>query len=230
MKFVFRWAFRLFILLLVLVIAGILLLDTIAKAVAEYRIKHKTGLDVKIGRLEIGILNPKVTIENFLLYNSAEFGGSPLIDMPELHVEYDRSALLSHKLHYKLVRLNLAQMNIVENKTGQMNIDLLKKQAQIAGPATATTQTNANYQFIGIDTLNFTLGKINFMSMKQPAQVEELKMEVRNQVMTNITSEKDLTAVLIVIMLKNGINPMSSGGSSTGLQKWVDRLALQAKK
>src|SRR5215218_3075556 len=108
MKFVFRWIFRLFILVLILVIAGILLLDTIAKAVAEYRIKRETGLDVKIGKLEIGILNPKVTIENFVIYNSAEFGGSPLIDMPELHVEYDRPALLSHKLHYKLVRLNLA--------------------------------------------------------------------------------------------------------------------------
>ncbi|MDB6124306.1 MAG: hypothetical protein JWQ71_3299 [Pedosphaera sp.] len=230
MKFVFRWIFRLFILVLILVIAGILLLDTIAKAVAEYRIKHKTGLDVKIGKLEVGILNPKITIENFIVYNSAEFGGSPLIDMPELHVEYDRNALFSHKLHYKLVRLNLAQVNIVENKNGQVNIDVLQKRTQIAGLPGTSTNRNSNYQFTGIDTLNFTLGKMNFMSMKQPTQVDELKMDMRNEVLTDIKSEKDLSAVLIVIMLKNGINPMSSGGSSTGLQHWVDRLALQPKK
>lgn len=48
---------------------------------------------MRLGRLEIGLLNPKVTIENFVLYNAAEFGGAPMVDLPELHVEYDRPAL-----------------------------------------------------------------------------------------------------------------------------------------
>jgi len=59
MKTLFRWAFRLFILLVVLVVAGILLLDTIVRAVAVNAIKRQTGLDVKIGKFEIGLLNPR---------------------------------------------------------------------------------------------------------------------------------------------------------------------------
>ncbi len=88
MKWLFRWLFRLLILLIVLVVAGVLLLNPIAKEITEYRIKRETGMDVKIGNLEVGILNPGVTIENLVLYNSAEFGGAPFIDLPELRVEY----------------------------------------------------------------------------------------------------------------------------------------------
>lgn len=216
MKFLFRWAFRLFILLLVLVVAGILLLDSIVKAVAEYRIERQTGLDVKIGKMEVGILNPKVTIENFIIYNSAEFGGSPLINMPELHVEYDRNALLSNKLHCKLVRLNLAQVNVVENKNGKTNLELLQKRIEQTAPPISTNQNSrAGMQFTGIDTLNLTLGKATFLRMKQPDKVDEIKMEIHNQVLTNVHSTHDLAGVLLFIALKNG------GTADKALQNWL---------
>jgi uncharacterized protein involved in outer membrane biogenesis len=231
MKFVFRWLFRCFILLVILVIAGILLLDTIAKAVAEYRIKHKTGLDVKIGKMEIGLFNSKATLENLVIYNSAEFGGSPLIDLPELHIEYDRSALFSRKLQCKLVRLNLAQINVVENKNGRLNLEALQQRVKLVKPPSQKKSTQPDYQFIGIDTLNFTLGKATFMSMKQPGQVDEMKMDIKNQVLTNIKSGKDLSSLWIVLMLKNGISPADNGGGhTTGLQRWMDRLAAMPKE
>jgi hypothetical protein len=228
-KFAFRWAFRFLILLLVLVVAGILLLDTIAKAVIEHRIRRATGLDAKIGKLEIGIFNSKVTLENFVVYNSAEFGGSPLVQMPELHVEYDRGALFSRKLHYKLVRFNLAQLNIVENKNGRLNTEMLQKNL----PGTAGSKPGGphiGYQFTGIDTLNLTLGKVTFVSMKQGGVPEELKMDMQNVLIPNVKSGQDLSAVMIVIALKNGVNIMGNGGNTTGLQGWLQKLAQPAPK
>lgn len=229
-KFAFRWAFRFLILLLVLVVAGILLLDTIAKAVVEHRLRRATGLDVKIGKLEIGIFNSKVTLENFVVYNSAEFGGSPLVQMPELHVEYDRGALFSRKLHYKLVRFNLAQLNIVENKNGRLNTELLQKNLPVAASSKPDKGPHAGYQFTGIDTLNLTLGKVTFVSMKQGGVPEELKMDMQNVLIPNVKSGQDLSAVMIVIALKNGVNIMGNGGNTTGLQGWLQKLAQPAPK
>src|SRR5260221_13708949 len=114
MKFLFRWLFRLLVLLIVLIVAGVLLLDTIAREVAEYRISNATGLEVKIGKVNVGILNPRVTVENFVLYNTAEFGGSPLLDVPELHMEYVWPTLFSTKLHFRLISLNLPRLNMYE--------------------------------------------------------------------------------------------------------------------
>jgi uncharacterized protein involved in outer membrane biogenesis len=212
MKTLFRWAFRCFILLVILAVAGILLLDTIAREVAETRIKSETGLDVKIGRVRIGLFIPSITVENLVLYNRAEFGGSPLLDLPELHVEYDRQALLARKLHCQFVRLNLAQLNVVEDKNGRTNLDALRRRAQSSG-----------FEFAGIDTLNLTLGKATFMRMSHPGQVDELKLDIHNQVLTNIKSAQDLTGVLMVALLRNGVNLLGNvrGG---GAQSWIERL------
>ena len=136
-KWLFRWLFRLLILLVVLVVAAILLLDTIAREITEYRLQQQTGLEAKIGRMRVGMLEPRLTIENLVIYNSAEFGGSPLLDVPELHVECDRNPFFHPGLHFKLVRINLARLNLVEDAKGRKNLDELWK--QLKKPAAAGT-------------------------------------------------------------------------------------------
>lgn len=225
MKWFSRWFFRLLILLIVLAVAGVLLLNPVAKDFTEYRIKRETGMDVKIGKLEIGILNPGVTIENLVLYNSAEFGGSPFIDLPELRIEYDRGNFFWHNKHFKLIRINLTQLNVVENKKGRTNIELLEKLFPSDDNVPGTTNKVSNGLKVGqIDTLNLTLGKATFMSMNQPQQVDELRMNVHNQVVTNIKSDQDLSSVLLAVLIKNG---MTLTGNSAS---WLGRLAAPAKK
>ena len=229
MKFIFRWAFRLLILLVVLVVAGILLLDTIVREVVAYQLRSATGLEVKIGKVRVGLFHPEVTIENFILYNRAEFGGSPFIDLPELHVEYDRDALLAGKLHCRLVRFNLAQINLVEDKNGRRNFDLLQQKIQLPiAPAGSTNKSNRASQkleFAGIDTLNLTLGKATYLRMKQPGQPDEFKMNVNHQVFTNIKSEQDFSSVLLVAFLKSGANIMPGGSG----QNWLQLIAPTKK-
>jgi hypothetical protein len=225
MKWLFRLAFRLLILLIVLVVAGVLLLNPIAKEITEYRIKRETGMDVKIAKLEVGILNPGVTIENLVLYNSAEFGGAPFIDLPELRVEYDRGNFFSHKNHYKLIRINLAQLNVVENKKGRTNFETLKELFPEDESGTGATNKTSHGLRVGrIDTLNLTLGKATFMSMSQPRQVDELRMNVHNQVVTNVTPDQDISSVLLAVLIRNG---MTLTGNNVS---WLGRLASPPKK
>src|SRR3954468_6583288 len=123
----FRWALYLFIIFVVLVVAAVLLLDTIAREIAQNRIRAETGMGVKIGKLSIGLLTPTVTIENLKLYNTAEFGGAQCLDIPELHVEYDVQAARAGKMHLKLVRFNMAEVDVLQDKKGHTNFDQLQK-------------------------------------------------------------------------------------------------------
>ena len=125
-KLLFRWLFRLLVLLIVLAVAGVLLLNPIAKELTVYRLKRDTGMDVKIGRFEVGILDPGLTIEHLVLYNTADFGGSPFVELPELRIQYDRGNFFSHNAHFKLIRINLTQLNVVEDKKGRTNIEILE--------------------------------------------------------------------------------------------------------
>ena len=70
-----------------------------------------------------------------------------------------------------------------------------------------------------IDTLNLTLGKATFTSLKHPGPPDELRMNVHNQVVTNIKANQDLTAVLLSVLIRNGITLTGNAAD------WLGRLA-----
>ena len=79
-----------------------------------------------------------IDIGNFKLYNSAAFGGLPFVDMPEFHMEYDPAALMAGRLHIKLLRLNLAEVDLVRNAAGQTNLTALQTKMQPSGKSRRT--------------------------------------------------------------------------------------------
>ena len=208
MKTLLKWGFRLLILLVVLLVAAVLLFDTIVTSLAESRIRSATGLDVKIGKLDIGVIHPKLTLENFKLYNAAEFGGAPMIDLPELHLEYDRDALSAGKLRLKLVRFNLAELNLVKSQTGRTNIMDLFAKLQAAN----LRKTNGMVmEFDGVDTLNLTLGKIIQTDLSQSSPPREFDFRVKNQIITDLKTEQDVQNKLLPVFVRAGIALLTDG-------------------
>ncbi len=65
MKKLFKWLFRLLLVLFLFVLVLILCLNPIAKFLTERQIRNQTGLDVTIGKLSIGLGKPTLAIENF---------------------------------------------------------------------------------------------------------------------------------------------------------------------
>ena len=201
MKWLFKWLFRLSFLLVLLIVALVLGKDAILKAAVERQIRAQTGMDVKIGRLSAGLFSPVVTIENFRLFNTPEFGGTAFVDIPELHVEYDRLALTRRKLHITLLRFQLAELNIVKNEVGHTNIVSLMNPA---APQRPRNHTRADIEFTGIDVLNLSLGKVRLLDLKDRKKSGELYLGLRDQVFRNVKSESDLLGVLFVMWLRSG--------------------------
>jgi hypothetical protein len=225
MKPLLRRAVRLCLALVILVIAAFLFRDTIAREFAEYLIKKQTGFEARIGRLHAGLLDSELRVENLVIYNPAAFGGGTFIDLPELLVEYDRDALRAGKLHCKLVRFNLAQVNLVEDAQGARNFDLLQK--RLHGPIrpdnpaakkAVTGGRESKIDFTGIDTLNLTLGNATFRRMNQPGKLDELRLNVNHQVFTNILSESDFPGVLLVALLRSDVNFIQNAQAQSWLQ------------
>lgn len=204
-RFVFRWAFRLVVLAIVLAVAAVLLKDTVARNLAEQRIRRETGFDAKIGRLELGLLAPTLRLENFTLYNPAEFGGSPIFDISELHLEYDREKFARGKVHLKLLRLGLRELHIVENQQGRTNlVDLLAKVAPETLDA-SSSKSNRSSTFTGVDMLNLSIEKVRYTNLNRPRRNQEIKLDLRNQLVQNVRKEEDLVAILFKILLRAGI-------------------------
>ncbi len=207
MRLLLRWMAGLLLVFLVLLVAGVLLLDTILKSVLENSVRERTGRELKIGRLNLSLLNSRVTIENFKLYNTAALGGGPFLDLPEIHFELDRPALAQRQLHFKVIRLHLAELNLVQSGAGRPNLGPLP-QFDASALTNQVPRTAGNrddrLEFAGIDTLKLTLGKIKQTDLQQPANSREFALGVTNEVITGIRDTRDLQVKLLPLLLRTG--------------------------
>lgn len=206
-KRLFKWLLRLIFVIVVLVVLVFAFKDSMLRIAAEHRLRAQTGMDVKIGKFSSGIFSPVVTIENLKIYNTAEFGGTPFLDIPELHIELDSLALAQRKLRITLVRLNLAELDIVKNEAGQTNIFRIKNKVEGGGSKKNGLQAAlGDFQFDGIDVLNLSLGKAKFIDLKDAKNNREIRVDLQNQIFKNVKSDADVYGILFLVWLRSGGN------------------------
>jgi uncharacterized protein involved in outer membrane biogenesis len=203
-RWLLRIALGLFAVVIVVVVTAILARDTIFRHVLISRMRAATGMEVKIGSVHVGLLSPTMTIEDLKLYNTAAFGGSLCLDMPSLHLEYDPAAVHSGVIHLTLMRVSLSQIELVTDKHGRSNFDLIEKPGE---PSASHTNSLNRINFGGIDTLNLRLGKFHESNLRSGTEVE-MDFGMKNQVFHNVKSEADLTGVAVLLAMR--------GSSSTG--------------
>ena len=240
-----RWIIIICAALLALIVIGVLSFDSIAKSVAERRIRQETGMDAHIGKLNISFRNHTVHIEGLRLVNPPEFGGDTFVRIPELHLEADLEAFRQNQLHLKLVRFDIAEVHVVENKEGKKNIDLLQKHGETGkAPGEKSEQHGQEpMRFAGIDRLELSLGVAKFTSERKPSLNFERNLRIENRVFENIDSEKELQSIGVVLAAQAGFNALLEGvltspgevikkGSSAGKEtkKLLENLVAPLKK
>jgi len=209
MKFIFKWVFRLVLLIVVLAVIFFLSLDTMLRVLMEHNIRQQTGMDAEIGRFHLGLTEPVITINNLKLYNSPDFGGTPFLDIPEIHVEYDRAALADRQIHITLMRFNLGELDIVKNEAGQTNIFSLGVTAPVTdkksgNAAVAELKKQTGFEFKSVDVLNVSVGTAKFIDLKNPLNNHEQKIGLENVPVRNVRSTADLAGLAVLVALRSG--------------------------
>ena len=204
MKFIFKWLLRLFLLTVILIVVFFLSLNSILRVVIEHNIRAQTGMDAEIGRFSLRFAGPTVEIQDLKIYNPPSFGGTPFLDVPEIHVEYDRAALAKKEIHLTLLRFNLGELDIVKNQAGLTNIFSLgvalpgKKSG---GNVAVDLKKQTGYDFKGIDALNVSVGTAKFIDLKNPQNNREQTIGVENCVTPNVKSQTDIKPLIAIIVL-----------------------------
>ncbi|MFZ0826721.1 MAG: hypothetical protein WAO02_04785 [Verrucomicrobiia bacterium] len=207
MKWLFKWIFRLVLLAVVLIVVLLLSLNTILRLYVQHRIHAQTGMDAEIGKFSLGLTEPMVTIQNFKLFNPPDFGGTPFLDIPEIHLEYDPLALARHQFHVTLLRFNLGELDIVKNEAGQTNLfsiagSVSVKNSGARSQAEFTSKTGLT--FTGIDVLNVSVGTLKFIDLKDQRQNRTQKIGLENCVLKNVKTPTDLAGLAVLIALRGG--------------------------
>lgn len=209
MKKFLKWLGLATLAAVVLAVIFFLSLDTILRVTAENRIRTQTGMTAEIGKFHLGLLDPVITIKDLKIYNPPAFGGAPFLNIPEIHVEYDRDALAKNQIHVTLLRFNLGELDIVKNEAGQTNLlslglALPGKEKTKKGTALKELKDRTGLDFKGIDVLNVSVGTARFIDLKNPANNREQKFGIENQILKNVQTPADLTGLALLIALRGG--------------------------
>jgi hypothetical protein len=227
-RWLFKSVFRLVISLVTLAVVGIVVLllsyNSILRVAIERSIREQTGMEAEIGRFHLALTEPTVEIQNLEIYNPTNFGGTPFLDIPEIHVEYDRASLMRREIHITLLRFNLGELDIVKNQAGQTNIfalglSLPAKKSGGSNNAVANLKTQTGYDFKGIDTLNVSIGTAKFIDLKDPQNNREQNIGLENVVIPNVKSPADLAGLGALVYLRSDgfFDPMV-GQKNPGLE------------
>ena len=206
MKWIFKWLVRLVILAVILAVVFFLSLDTILRLVMQNRIRAQTGMDAEIGKFSLGLTEPTLTIKDFKLFNPPNFGGTLFIEIPEIHVEYDRAALASRKLHVTLLRFNLGELDIVKNEGGQTNIFAIAALPSVKNPGDGKISftKETGYEFTGIDVLNVSVGTAKYIDLKDRKNDHEQKIGIDNMILKQVKTPTDLAGLAVLVALRGG--------------------------
>lgn len=193
MRFLFRWAYRLLILLIVLAIGLFLTKDALAKwwIVSEFR---EQGMDAKIGQLEIGFpLNSTVSASDITIYNLPKYGGSPMLKIDDLFIDCDFSELMNVrrklKPHFRQVRIGITEFNLVETKGGERNLisvpdAVAKSSAQLA--------LGESPLYFTIRNLNFTWERLKFTNLADAGKSRDVNINIEGYTVQDVEKLSDL--------------------------------------
>ena len=212
---------------IILVLAGLalLLVDPVIKAMAEKRLTRSFGMKVTIDDLDVGIFRSEITISGLKIFHRQEFGGQPLLEMPELYVDYNWKALRQRKvLHFERVRLHLQRVNLVADTTGKTFFNQYKQSiSQSRRPvSTSKTQPTSGEKqkqargFAGIDELKLTLGKLRVTDMRRPGWSREYGVNIPNAVFRDLRTRDDFETMFLQLIAVMGLYT----GFERALERW----------
>lgn len=208
-----------------LLLIALLSFDWIVKRTLQSRVNASGVAEVEIGSLNIGLLRPHLEVRDLKVFGQSQFGGVQLLDLPELRVEYDREALNRQELKFRLVRLRLNELTLMDGFAGgQTNMfqrmqgfsELIVAYTNRLGELTNRVdldraQRVGNATFRGIDRLELTLGRVRFVDMKDPLSEKVATLNINRRVMTNIADLPGLAPLAMELLVRTtlGAKPVN---------------------
>jgi hypothetical protein len=196
MRFLFRWTFRLLILILVLAIGLFLTKDALTKwwIVSEFR---EQGMDVQIGQLEIGFpLNSSIAANKITVFNLPEYGGSAMLKIDDLYIDCDFSELMNFrrklKPHFRQIRIRIKEFNLVETNQGSRNLISLP---DAIAKTTAQLALDDSPLYFTVGNLNFSWSNLSFTSISANGSTtgsNKMTVNIENHISQDLKTLKDL--------------------------------------
>ena len=195
-KFI-AWAF----VLLILLLAGLVLArNSIIRAAIVKGAQMYAGVECQVEGIDIGLFDSYVKVDQFkLMQPPGGFGEGILIDVPELYADYELKEMLADKVHLTELRFNMAEVHVVKNKDGKLNLEALVPPSK---EEKKREEERGSKEFL-IDVAYLSIGRVRYTDMtKTPPKEYDFQVNAKDEKLVNIRSVDDLRGMVLKILLK----------------------------
>ena len=226
---------------LVIIIALFFGKNMIIKTSVTAGVKAMTGLKLNIRSMNIGVFKSLISINGLQLHNPQGFEDDVMIDLPEIHVDYNLGAFMKGKTHLEEVRLHLKEFIVVKNEAGELNLDSLKvvKAAEDKKGGAGEIEKGdgetekTKMPDIQIDLLALKIDRVIYKDYSKGGspKVKEFNVNIDERYV-DITDPQSLGRLIIVKALKNTtiarLANFDIGTLQKGLTETVRKTAAKA--
>ncbi|MEY2408997.1 MAG: hypothetical protein QOF48_1667 [Verrucomicrobiota bacterium] len=212
MKKRMRWVIGVLTALLALAVTALFCRDPFLKLAAARAIHKCTGMKVEIAKFKTGLRNPAMTMQGVKIYNYGEFGDSLFMDMPNLLVEFDQEDAAQGRLHFKKLRVELAELNVLRDRAGRWNLEKVEKEMTERNAA-RTKRSQPRLSFGGIDEMHISVARVTFKDLQKSSKSREILVNMRDEVVTGIHTDEELQewigSFIFRVILQEAVSPTS---------------------
>lgn len=183
-------------------------------------LRRATGLEATVSQLEVAPALGTLRLRDLRLVNPPEFGGGVAVNVPELHLAWERAAALRGHWHFRTLQLHLAELNLVRHRDGRLNLQPPPSRPGDDGSADdgALPDPSAGAggrHFGGIDRLVLTWDRLTYTDLRDPDKSSVLVLAIDAEVATDLKTAEAvrlwLTSLLMRIAIQEYLkNPAQS--------------------
>ena len=202
----FKWTFRLLVLLLLTVTVLVLGRNTFLRLLLEQRVEAATGFQTTVGRAYLEWTRPVLRFEHVRLFNPAALEGEPFLDILEAKVTYRFTPLFSQRFHVRKLELNIGDVRLVRGTPGHSTQALLGRQRTQGAPRVAPLLVDP-FIFTGVDHLLLTVHRYTYHDRVAPHLSQRLGLNIRDLSVYHLAARADWERLWAQLAQAQGIVP-----------------------
>lgn len=162
--------------------------NIIARFIIVNGIKKTSGLNVEIGRLNIGL--PSVEISGLKIHNPPGFNQPVLADIPKIYFDFDLPAFFKNKVYILKFEIEVKELNIILNEKGKLNVNSLALLAPKPGKGKPPE--------IKINQLKIKIDKVVYKGYLPAIGVKSMEFNPNiNETFHNVTDPSKVTSEIM---------------------------------
>ncbi len=198
-------ALRKLVLVVFIVVVGLIVArNMIAKIAVTKGVRAVTGVGVDVDKINIGLFDTRLGVQGLKILNPPGFPEPIMVLLPELYVDYELGSFLKGQPHLQTVRIELAELVVIRNDQGEVNINSLrpvKEQRQAQGRPTGEQKptTSQKQPQLKIDLLELKVGRVIFKDYSKGGapQVKQFDVNI-NERFNDITNPQALVSTILM--------------------------------